>query len=326
MSARIKTIYHGQPGTYSKGNPRKARLAKKLLAYPRRPLHVQEIVYAKQNFKNYRTSFFRFKSVGKNNQKGNYVTGIYFQSKLPGPKKLLVIVPLWGGSTYPSTALSQGILKESHGRVDVIKLLGVNPIVDMEGFTKAKTGRQVKDLLKALALHTKNTIIDIQRLINWTLQHKNIARKHVILMGFSKGTIVSAIIAQIDPQVTGVILVMGAASAAELLYTCDYYKTRQSVTQNLGWSNEKFLTVLRRYLGLYNVYNFPTRLNPSQVLILEAHNDRCVWPRDRKRLWLAMGQPTKISFLYTHRMAFSSMTMMGGYYMRFKIYEFINNR
>jgi len=324
MAARIKTVYRGEPGTYSKGIPSQYIKARKLLAYPRRPLKVQETIYAKQNFKNYQTSFLRFKSIGQNGQKNNEVSAVYFHSELPGPKKLVVIIPLWGGSVYPSNALSVGILRAGHGQVDVIKMLGANPVLKMELLEHATSGKEVRHLLKTLAIRTKNTIINIQRLINWTLSHKNISRQHVFIMGFSKGAIVTGIVAQIDPQVTDAILVMGAASAADILYTCDYYNTREAVTKNLDWSNAKFRAVVEEYLGLYNVYNFPTRLNPSHVLIFDAHNDKCVSKKNRDDLWLAMGKPTRISFLYTHRISFTAMTLAGGYYMRFKIYEFIN--
>ncbi len=43
-----------------------------------------------------------YPSSGVNEHAGNLVQGEYLRSRLPGPKKLLVVLPIWGSSMYPS--------------------------------------------------------------------------------------------------------------------------------------------------------------------------------------------------------------------------------
>jgi hypothetical protein len=46
----------------------------------------------------------------------------------------------------------------------------------------------------------------------------------------------------------------------------------------------------------------------------------------RERLWLAMGRPERIAYLYDHRMAFLAMTFLGGNNLQHQIYRFLDRR
>ena len=172
---------------------------------------------------------------------------------------------------------------------------------------------------------TKNTVIDTRRLIGWAAKQKEISPKHIIIIGFSRGVIAAGLVTMTDPKITGAIFVMGGANPAETLYHCKYaIPIRQAVTQRFHWSNKKYWSVLHRYLSPLDVSDYPTRLNPSHVLIFDSQYDKCIPKVSRDNLWLSMGKPTRISFLYTHRISFLSMTMIGGYYLRRKVFDFIN--
>jgi len=323
--ANVAPPYHkaAYQVTPTKSQRKWQKRAKSFFAYSRRRLRVHETIYGRQDFKNYQVSFLRFHSVGDNGQDGNDVTAYYFRSKLPGPKKLLIMVPIWGGAKYPSRAISQGMLKASKGHVNVIRILGANNLINMEKLESAESPKVFRRLLRKLARRTKVTVIDARRLINWAVSQGDISRKSVTVIGFSRGAIGASFLAQIDPNITGAILVMSGAGPGRILYDCNYYDIRKEITKRFHWSNEKLLSVLQHYMGIFNVARYPTRLNPSHVLMFTARYDQCFLTKPKNDLWLSMGKPRRISLLFVHRLAFLTMTAAGGYFMRRKIYQFV---
>lgn len=323
MAARSKKEYRGEAGTYSKGVPSKAAQLRRLLSYKKYPLNVRQTPYKEQNYEGYKTSLLQLQSVGDNGQENNEMRAVFYQSQYPGPKKLFVIVPVWGGSTYPSDGFADSAVKYAGGNVDVIKIDAPEPIIVMEKFEKVKNKKEVVVLLKRLGRRIRNAVINTQRMIAWALKNENIDKKSVTIMGISKGSIIAGLATQVDPQITNAIFVMGGSSPARLVYSCDYYNVGETLEKNLHWSQDKAFPVFQHYLGIYNVYNLPTRLNPSHVLIFESTRDACFLAINRRDLWLAMGQPTIIGFPHGHQVSFASMTLAGGYYMRHKVNEFL---
>ena len=72
--------------------------------------------------------------------------------------------------------------------------------------------------------------------------------------------------------------------------------------------------------------NYPDRVDPNRVLIIEANRDKCVPEKSREDLWLALGKPERISMNYDHAPAFYSMTPLGLSWMRRRIWEFLEPR
>ncbi|OGT55198.1 MAG: hypothetical protein A3F17_08875 [Gammaproteobacteria bacterium RIFCSPHIGHO2_12_FULL_41_15] len=317
--AHIHYPYQGQhcPRVES---PKPARIAAAT-----RSFQPQQTLYRNDPNENYQVIFLKYPSVGNNGQEDSEVDALYYRSKLPGKHKLLVVMPIWGGSKYPPYGITATLLRESKGELDIIRVLGDAPILNIDDLEDSKTVAEFHHSLKILANRTQYTITDVRHLVDWAVRQNNVDPQHVNIVGFSKSTIIAAILAETDPNITGLITVMGGSNPAEMIYFCNYYKVRKKITARFHWSDEKLMTVLNSYLSPINVAHYPRRLDPCHVLIFDSHDDLCVARQTQDELWNAVGKPERISFLYDHAASFGAMTLVGGYFMRYKILDFINH-
>lgn len=295
-----------------------------LFSTPLNPLKIEETPYADKKHLNYKISFLKFPSVGDNGQPNNAVEAVYYRSTLPGRHRLLIVLPIWGGSTFPSKMITEPIYRHSKGYINVIRVQGKNNLLNINKLEQAPTIKQFRHMLKTLVIRTKNTTIDIKRLVNWATHQKNISPHQISIIGFSRGTIIAGLVAQTDPHITNAIYVVGGPNPADMLYHCDYYELRRKITARFHWSNEKFFSVLHTYLSpAFNIVHYPARLDPRHILIFDAYFDTCISKKSRHELWSGMGKPERYSFLYGHQLSFGSMTIGGLYFMPRKIIQFI---
>ena len=65
--------------------------------YERAPVRVTN--HTESETESYAVRLLRFPSSGENGQEGNTVTARYYESIEPGPRPLVVVLPIWGGHT-----------------------------------------------------------------------------------------------------------------------------------------------------------------------------------------------------------------------------------
>jgi hypothetical protein len=70
-------------------------------SYPRIPITDAEFTETHGKTKKYRVFSLSFRSCGENGQVGNLVTALYYQSKLPGAKRVVIVLPIWGTAHLP---------------------------------------------------------------------------------------------------------------------------------------------------------------------------------------------------------------------------------
>lgn len=325
-AAHIENCNNNTPPTFNRSLITKRNiLMNTVFAVPKRPLHVSLTPYNEQRNKNYQLYWLHFPSVGNNGQNGNYVTAYYYRSKLPGKKKLLIILPIWGSSRFPSKKITSVVTRRSKGKVNVIWILGDNRFVPWEDLENAPTKQRFLYLLNELAIRTQNTTIDLRRLIRWAVKQNDISKKHIIVAGSSIGAIMTGVLTKTEPHVTAAILLMGGANPVEMMYNCAYQpvKIRDKITRRFHWSKQKYKQILETYFGPYNMARYPTHLSPSHVLIFNSYYDECISKKSREQLWVSMKKPRRITMLYSHRKSFYAMTELGGNFINKEIYNFI---
>jgi len=100
----------------------------------------------------------------------------------------------------------------------------------------------------------------------------------------------------------------------------------QATAEGFGWNREELAAQLEPITSVLDPANYPGRVDPNRVLIIEANRDKCVPEKSREDLWLALGKPERISMNYDHASAFYSMTPLGLSWMRRRIWEFLEPR
>lgn len=274
---------------------------------------------------NYWISSMILPSVGENGQDGNLVTARYYEGKGDGAKPLVIVLPIWGKHTYPPNTITEHLRTQSGGNIDVLQVFGENTLFDWDAMAAAGSEVEFLSLVERMSGRAFNTVIDIRRLVDWAQLQPGIDPDRIALIGFSMGAIVGSLALAHEPRFGAGALVMGGADLHDAYAVCDTLMAhaRDAITERFGWTIDQFRDKLERPLAPVNPARYGGMVDPRRVLIIEAANDTCLRAPGRERLWEAMGRPERVSYLYDHKMAFMSMTFLGGGNLQKQVYRFL---
>ena len=321
-----KRIYTPHQSGYRPPQPAAPVGGMERFSYRQTPIHADNHELKDQETDLYRVYRLRFPSIGENGQEANRVEIIYYRSKLPGKKKLVMILPIWGSYTYPPRKFAAGIRNRSHGKTNTIYIMGKNYLFAWDEMAAAATPADFRKIMRRMAGRYRSHVIDIRRIMDWATQQADIHPQQIALMGFSMSALVASNAIGIDDRLAAGVLVMGAANPDEVFATC-FGKVgivRDALTKRFGWTVDQYrLTIKKIFEPLNPIYN-AINIDPRRVLIIDSHRDDCMPATAREALWNFFGRPERYSFLYKHKLSFYSMTPLGSFYMRYRVYEFLD--
>jgi len=259
----------------------------------------------------------------ENGQPDNLVTGTYYASPSPGKKPLVIVLPVWGVSDYPSTKMTKTILRRSDGSMNVLRIDGKKRLVDWKAIEQAATRREFIDGVANAARRLKHAVIDIRRLVDWAQTSGEIDDSRIGLIGFSISALSGTLATQIDSRIQSSVLVMGGAEIGRIVSQCpgNEKKTRDAILERLDIGLQAYQqTVDELFAGLDPV-DYPSRADPRDILIVDARKDECIPARSREAWWQSLGRPERLSFNYSHRQSFLAMTPLGLNFLRRKAYD-----
>ncbi|MFQ5994010.1 MAG: dienelactone hydrolase family protein [Acidiferrobacterales bacterium] len=293
--------------------------------YPKSPIALKSYLDEKRETKRYLVQTISFLSVGDNGQDNNQVTGLYYQSKRPGRKPLVVVLPIWGTHTYPSRKITESLLRYSKGGMNVLRLLGKDFLFDWDAMRSAPDEQSLIAVAGRMVERVRVNIVDIRRALDWLEKQPGIDAARIGLVGFSMGASVGGLIASHEPRIAASALAMGGANLNEMFATCfgRAQEARNVLLDRLGWTEEIFEKKLEAPLYPINPAAYGGRVNPNRVLLFEAEYDTCIPESGRTAFWQALGEPERILWPYDHKMAFLMMSPLGMNTMRRQIYDFL---
>jgi len=277
----------------------------------------------------YELRLLEIPSIGENSQKDNLVTVRYYRSTLPGPHPLVIVLPIWGSYTYPPRKFTSSIQRRSSGAVHVLHVQGDTHLADWPGLVAAADEAEFLDLWREAVERQRVTIVDVRRLIDWAEQHPEIDPDRVALIGCSLGAFIAGTIATQEPRLAATVTVMGGSHPQSVIANCDGKRAtavQAKAAETFGWDREELAARLEPIMSVVDPANYPDRVDPRKVLIIEANRDKCVPEQSREDFWLALGKPERIGMNYDHAPAFYSMTPLGLSWMRRRIWEFLEAR
>lgn len=282
-----------------------------------------ELHDARRQEHGYATWRFSMPGSFENGQPGNRLTGTYYDSGLPGRKPLVIVLPVWGVSEYPSTMMTRAILRRSGGRMNVLRVDGRNRLMAWKNIEHSATADEFISRVSNSAKRLKHAVIDVRRLIDWARTRGEVDNGRIGLVGFSVSAVSGTLVMQSDSRVKSGALIMGGAMIGKIVSECpgNEQSTREAVIRNLGFSVVEYeRTVTALFEGL-DPTDYPNRVNPGSILITDAGKDDCIPREARDAWWEALGRPERLSFNYDHRRSFLSMTPLGFNFLRRRIYE-----
>jgi dienelactone hydrolase len=275
---------------------------------------------------NYRTWSLQMPQSRAGGLDGAVFTARYDQGKAAGAKPLVIVLPVWGVSAYPSETIAAGLREQGAGAINVLRVDGARTLFDWAALANARDEAAFHRLLALMVERFIAMVVDIRRLVDWAETRREVDARRIALVGFSMSAIVGSIALANEPRIDAGVLMVGGADLHEILATCNgrIRRTRERILERFDWSIEDFKEELKGPLAAINPVRFAGRLDPDRVLIIEAAEDSCIPESARERFWQAMGRPERVSYQYDHRMTFLAMTFLGGYDLQRQIYRFLD--
>lgn len=265
-------------------------------------------------------------SAGDNGQPGRVVEARYFESTRPGVKRLVVILPIYGKSHYPSRKLARVLTRERDAHdVNVLLLTGETNLYRPGLVAAAESADELLDEIADTAERMRVTVVDILRLIDWAVSRPEIEPARIGVVGFSFSAILASLTMAVDERVGAGVFFMGGAHVHEIFAHCQGNQVaaaRDALTRKLGWSQETFARRLEPILAPVEPLAYAAHLRGRPILLADSPLDRVIPEASRRDLWHALGRPERLILRFSHRTAFLSMTPLGANYSNRKIRRF----
>jgi hypothetical protein len=267
-----------------------------------------------------------FPSSGNSGAPDNRVHAIYYRSLTPGPRKLVIVLPIWGTSDYPPSRITRGYARHSHGEADIIWILGDTPLFPWTGLSTTTSEAQFVRMAKDSAERYRTAVVDMRRLLDWADSQPDIDASHIAMVGFSMSALVTATLLGNDSRISAAVLMMGGANFANIFTHCDNRagEVRKHVLTQYGWSLEQYHDFFEGLFGPADPVLYEGHYDPDRILMIDAMFDDCMSRSSRDALWEVTGRPERITLMSRHRSGFYSLTPLGLNFIRRKIYHFLD--
>jgi hypothetical protein len=267
-----------------------------------------------------------FRSSGRNGHPENLVEGQYFRSKQDGRKSLVVVMPIWGTSSYPPEKISTGYARRAGFDTHVIWIYGSAPLFPWGELRSVPTEEGFREMARDSAERYRSAVVDMRRLVDWAATRPEIDSSRIAFVGFSMSALVTATLLANEPRISGGVLMMGAARFADVFSVCGNRagEVRNHVLESFGWTVDEYRAFFKTLFDVADPERFAGRYDPTKILMIDAMFDDCMPESSRAALWEITGHPRRVTFLYRHRSAFYSLTPIGLNVSRRKIYRFLD--
>ena len=264
--------------------------------------------------RHYTAQRFGFSATGANGQPGNVVSGRLFSGRTGGSRPVVIVLPVWGISEYPSKKFARDLMKRARGRIDVMLVDGTGYLIDWDALAGSTTVAEFKSLAGDTGARIQDMVIDVRRMVDWLTVQPQVDSARIGVIGFSLSAVVASLTLQHETRLTAGVVVMGGSNPAEIFTVCDGRpgEVRTAAMRRFGFSPEAYFQIFKQGLAGGDSRDYGGRIaDPSRLLFVEATHDDCMTPESRDALWESLGRPERISFKFRHRPAFYAMTPLG---------------
>lgn len=295
------------------------------------PILDTETIFLQATPKSLDHDVYRLQAVsqGDNRQPEKLVSGFYYRAAGTSRRPLVVLLPIWGASTYPQRVTLRRLLRGRYGdRLDIVTLDGEEYLFDWVGMREAESPEQFFGALARSKHAYETTVADIRRVLRWAATRPEVDNRRVALVGYSMSAVMGATLIALEPQLHSAALVMTGGRLHEAMAGCPRRpgRARRTILALTGWSPAEYSRELEPRLASMEPLTVAEMIDPARVLYVDAAGDACVPATGREDLWHAMGRPERLILPQNHRNAFLTMTILGGYSTTRRIVRFLERR
>jgi len=259
----------------------------------------------------------------------NELGALAYLSRTPGAKRWVVVLPIWGSSTYPSHRIVRWLLTGTQGRqTNVLWIQGPTGLVRYGALKKAATEAEFLAEVSRTASCINATVEDVRTFIDWVMEGPETDPRRVGIVGFSIGGIIGSLVMGRDQRLAAGVFVMAGGHLDEILAYCkwDQRKVREHAAAAFGWDAEKLRSVVKAPLSVVDPVLVAGGIDPAAVLYIDSGYDGCIPRSSRDDLWRAMGEPERVTLGYDHKNSFLTMTFLGFNVTTRRIITFLDRR
>jgi len=269
-----------------------------------------------------------FVSSGHNGHPENLVLGTYYRSDGPGRKKLVIVMPIWGTSSYPPHKISTGYARHSGDDANILWIHGDSPVFPWAALAHTPNEAAFVAMARDSTERFRTAIVDIQRMVDWAGTRDDIDSSRIAVIGFSMSALVTATVMANDSRIRAGVLMMGAANFAEVFSSCGdrVAAVRTHVMKEFGWSLDRYRDFFHELFDPADPTRFHGYYDREKILMIDAMFDDCMPEFARTNLWDVTGRPERITMMYRHRSSFYSLTPLGLNISRRQIYRFLDRK
>lgn len=146
----------------------------------------------------------------------------------------------------------------------------------------------ISDNVEGTVTNFKQAVLDFRRAGDWLRSQKGVDPSRIGLFGVSLGSIVGSLVAGVDLRFSRSVFVVGGGDLpAIVLHESRETKEMRKKLLDTGWTSEKLATALAPIEPL----GVAGRLDPSNVLLINATEDQVVPKECTEKLCAALGGP-----------------------------------
>jgi len=259
----------------------------------------------------------------------NELGALAYLSRTPGAKRWVVVLPIWGSSTYPPNRIVRRLLGGTHGRqTNVLWIQGPRRLVRYQALKDASTEAEFLEEVLRTGSCIEATTEDVRTFIDWVMEQPETDPRRVGIVGFSIGSIVGSLVMGRDQRLAAGVFVMVGGHLDEIIAHCKWgqREVREHAAKAFGWNAEKLKSVIKGPLSAVDPMLIADRIDPAAVLYIDSGYDKCIPQSSRDDLWRAMGEPERVTLGYDHRNSFLTMTFLGFDVTTRRIEAFLDRR
>ena len=202
-----------------------------------------ELVAVKKAPPGYEAFSFSAPSLGFNRQPENRVTGTFYRSQSSGRKPLVVALPVWGTSVYPTRVTTRELLRGPiSGRVHVLRLDGSASLFDWYSMAQAASQAQFFAEVERGVKTFETVVKDLRRLVDWAAARPEVDGRRIGVVGFSMSAVVGTVAMGLEPGISSGAFVMGGGDLHEIFAACGGKPSfvRRMILRRFEWDAQRF--------------------------------------------------------------------------------------
>lgn len=177
--------------------------------------------------------------------------------------------------------------------------------------------------LEDVEKHFRESVIQLRQALDWLEGQESVDPEGIGSFAISLGSILTTILAAVEPRVKASVLGLPAGRIAEVIMTSRdkaIRKRRREFLQKRGWDERRGLEELERVIASEPM-RFAPAIDPGRVLMISGLFDRVLGAGRSLALWRAMGRPRLILLPTGHYTAAVATP-----YLKAATYSFLRRR